>query len=58
MKCKQCGAEMTEWQRSKHVDYLEIRYRCDVCGYEYNTVSCDDKIELDKPKKRIQEAEE
>ena len=50
MKCKNCGAEMTEWQRSKHVDYLEIRYRCDACGYE-----CDDKIELDKPKKRNQE---
>ena len=34
MKCKQCNAELTEWQRSKHSDELIIKYRCDVCGWE------------------------
>lgn len=45
MKCSNCGSEMTEWQRSKHSDHIEIRYRCEVCGSER-----DEKIDLYRPK--------
>lgn len=34
MRCKECKAEMTEWQRSKYNDELIIRLRCEVCGWE------------------------
>ena len=34
MKCKECKNEMVEYHRCKHVEFLEIRYRCEVCGWE------------------------
>jgi uncharacterized Zn finger protein len=34
MKCKQCGAEMTECMRTKYDDLLIVYRRCETCGYE------------------------
>jgi len=47
MKCKQCGGELTEWQRSRHVEFIEMRYRCDICGWETA-----DLISLKEPKEQ------
>jgi len=47
MKCKQCNAEMDEWQREKIEENVIVRYRCPVCPYETSDIK-----KADKPKKK------
>ena len=53
MKCKECKNEMVEYQRSKHVDFLEIRYHCEVCGWE--TVDVINEKPKEPPKEKGKE---
>ena len=46
MNCKQCKAEMVEYQRSLSTDgILVLRYRCEVCWWEMVDIKS-----VDKPK--------
>ena len=38
MNCKQCKAEMVEYQRSQTADGVLVRYRCEVCWWETSDI--------------------